>query len=181
MLPQWTSAIHTCHYLDGPLLFFLCRKRQAAAQLIQNYYKQLTDGCGNSDCDNPSCASCPDFSYKSTGRNELALQAITLSRQRARLCDGIPQKYAKLPVQETGNPQAVSSSSEGASTSTTGASPSCSRASGSGGAKAKQSQSHTVTSASSSNSSLGSRTGRLCLSGLSESAALPFPFTSFTP
>ncbi|XP_076446588.1 ubiquitin-protein ligase E3A-like isoform X2 [Babylonia areolata] len=76
-------------------------KRQAARQRIQNYYKQLTDGCGNSDCDNPSCASCPDFTFKSADRNTLAAQALRLLQERARLCDGIPEKYTKFPVQET--------------------------------------------------------------------------------
>ena len=133
------------------ICFLLFRKRQAAAQLIQNYYKQLTDGCGNSDCDNPSCASCPDFSFKSVDRNKLAIQAITLSRQRARLCDGIPQKYAKLPVQETESPQTMSTSGEGTSTSN-----SRGACSSSGGAKAKQSQSHTATSTSGPSGKTGS-------------------------
>ena len=141
--------------------FLLFRKRQAAAQLIQNYYKQLTDGCGNSDCDNPTCASCPEFCYKSIDRNNLAVQAVTLSRQRARLCDGIPQKYAKLPVQETGNSQAVSSSGEGTSSNGGACSGSSSGASSSGGAKAKQLQSHTATSSSAASPS--SKTGTPCL------------------
>lgn len=133
-------------------------KRQAAAQLIQNYYKQLTDGCGNSDCDNPSCASCPNFSFKSADRNKLAIQAVTLSRERARLCDGIPEKYAKFPVQETGDSRSVSSHNQGAGTSSSSAAEAASgsSASGSGGAKAKQS--HSSVSPSSSNSGLGRKT-----------------------
>lgn len=86
-------------------------KRAAARQLIENYYYQLTSGCGDSSCDNQCCASCPDFSYKSVDRNQLALQAVTLSRSRARLCEGIPQKYAKFPVQESGGTQAAASGS----------------------------------------------------------------------
>ncbi|KAL8617103.1 hypothetical protein ACOMHN_014273 [Nucella lapillus] len=132
-------------------------KRQAAAQLIQNYYKQLTDGCGNSDCDNPSCASCPNFTFKSTDRNRLAIQAVTLSRERARLCDGIPEKYAKFPVQETGETHPVSSHSECAGTSRSNtAAEVASGSGGSGGAKAKQS--HSALSPSGSSSGLGRKT-----------------------
>lgn len=134
------------------------RKRQAAAQLIQNYYMQLTDGCGDSDCDNLTCASCPDFTFKSADRNKLALQAISLSRERARLCDGIPQKYAKFPVQETGGQQGVSPSGEGGSHSNDGAVAGVSGTSGRGGAKVKQGV--TTPSPSSSVSSLSSKPGR---------------------
>ena len=33
------------------------RRKAAAGQLIQKYYYQLTEGCGNKHCDNPHCAS----------------------------------------------------------------------------------------------------------------------------
>lgn len=31
--------------------------KRAAAQLIEKYYFQLTNGCGNPHCDNPNCVS----------------------------------------------------------------------------------------------------------------------------
>jgi hypothetical protein len=128
----------------------VCFRKRAAGELIQNYYKQLTDGCGNSNCDNPTCASCPHFTFKALDRNKLALHAVALAREKARLCHGIPKKYAKLPVQETGAGEGESS---GSSMDPTAGS------SGSGGAKAKQPQNQTAASASSSGSSVGNKTG----------------------
>lgn len=32
-------------------------KRAVAKKLIERYFYQLTDGCGNPDCDNQNCAS----------------------------------------------------------------------------------------------------------------------------
>lgn len=32
-------------------------KRAAAKKLIERYFYQLTDGCGNPQCDNQNCAS----------------------------------------------------------------------------------------------------------------------------
>lgn len=40
--------------------------KRAAAQLIEKYYFQLTDGCGNSHCDNPNCASSGKVSVQVT-------------------------------------------------------------------------------------------------------------------
>lgn len=31
--------------------------KRVAARLIEKYYFQLTDGCGNRNCNNPNCAS----------------------------------------------------------------------------------------------------------------------------
>lgn len=35
-------------------------KRAAAKKLIERYFYQLTDGCGNPHCDNQHCASSGD-------------------------------------------------------------------------------------------------------------------------
>lgn len=32
-------------------------KRAAAKKLIERYFYQLTDGCGNTSCENENCAS----------------------------------------------------------------------------------------------------------------------------
>lgn len=144
---------------------YFFRKRAAARQLIENYYYQLTDGCGNPDCDNKCCASCPDFPFKSVDRNELALQAVQLSRSRARLCEGIPQKYAKYPVQESSDESTVTChDGAGASTSShsgTTSGPDLGTRVSSGGAKSKLPSPcvNQAPSASSSASSQGSKPG----------------------
>lgn len=38
-------------------------KRAAARRLIERYFYQLTDGCGNPACDNEFCASSGEVSY----------------------------------------------------------------------------------------------------------------------
>ena len=133
------------------------RKRQAAAQLIQNYYKQLTEGCGDASCDNPACASSKSFNFKQADRNKLAIQAITLSREKAKLCYGIPNKFAKYPVQES-KPSAAKegASNSGDSPIAGGSGTTCDR-----GAKAKQPAGDTGVTASSSNSCLGSTPGNI--------------------
>lgn len=74
-----------------------CRKRAAAKQLIEAYYFQLTDGCGNNACDNPNCASCPNFVFKDKDKNVLALTSIDLFKQKAALCQRERNKVARLP------------------------------------------------------------------------------------
>ncbi|CAG5075006.1 Similar to Ube3a: Ubiquitin-protein ligase E3A (Mus musculus) [Cotesia congregata] len=61
-------------------------KRAAAKMLIERYFYQLTDGCGNSQCDNQHCASSGKVTNLTP--NQAAAQAIQLFSQEARLCDG---------------------------------------------------------------------------------------------
>lgn len=79
------------------MLFFLNRKRAAAKQLIEAYYFQLTDGCGDSNCENKYCASCPAFTFKDKDRNILAVTSIDLFKQKAQLCQTERNKLARLP------------------------------------------------------------------------------------
>ncbi|XP_078254962.1 ubiquitin-protein ligase E3A-like isoform X2 [Rhinoraja longicauda] len=65
-------------------------KREAAKQLIEGYYCQLTKGCGNEFCANGNCASCPGF--KQLDNNQAAARALELYRTRAELCVGWPTK-----------------------------------------------------------------------------------------
>ena len=51
------------------------QRRAAAGQLIQKYYYQLTEGCGQTRCDNPNCASSA-ASPPSLSPNEAAARAI---------------------------------------------------------------------------------------------------------
>uniref|UniRef100_UPI00398E40C3 ubiquitin-protein ligase E3A-like isoform X2 n=1 Tax=Pristiophorus japonicus TaxID=55135 RepID=UPI00398E40C3 len=68
----------------------LKRKREAAKQLIESYYCQLTKGCGNEFCANENCASCPGF--KQLDNNRAAARALELYRTRAELCAAWPTK-----------------------------------------------------------------------------------------
>uniref|UniRef100_T1IQC0 Ubiquitin-protein ligase E3A n=1 Tax=Strigamia maritima TaxID=126957 RepID=T1IQC0_STRMM len=71
-------------------------KRAAAKKLIERYYYQLKDGCGNSSCTNMYCAS--NSKANCMTPNEAAAQALKLFNQRAKLCEPNPAKIAKLPT-----------------------------------------------------------------------------------
>ncbi|XP_042898021.1 ubiquitin-protein ligase E3A [Parasteatoda tepidariorum] len=60
------------------------RKRTAARKLIERYYFQLTDGCGNQSCANENCASCQKAPKLEP--DEAAARAIQLFKSKAKLC-----------------------------------------------------------------------------------------------
>ena len=66
------------------------RKRAAAKHLIERYYHQLTEGCGNEACTNEFCASCPTF--RRMDNNAAAIKALELYKINAKLCDPHPSK-----------------------------------------------------------------------------------------
>lgn len=70
-------------------------KRAAAKQMIERYYYQLTDGCGNEHCQNKDCASCPTFAFQEKSKNELAVKAIDLFKEKAKLCGSLPTKVPR--------------------------------------------------------------------------------------
>ncbi|XP_014207550.1 ubiquitin-protein ligase E3A [Copidosoma floridanum] len=73
-------------------------KRAATKKLIERYFYQLIDGCGNPSCDNQYCASSGKLANLTA--NEAAAQAINLFSQDARLCDGTqPSKVAKTTLE----------------------------------------------------------------------------------
>ena len=74
-----TSCLNVCH-----------RKRAAAKHLIERYYHQLTEGCGNESCTNDFCASCPDFCRMDN--NAAAVKALELYKVNTKLCDPHPSK-----------------------------------------------------------------------------------------
>jgi hypothetical protein len=86
--------------------YSLCRKRAAARQMIERYYYQLTDGCGNEQCQNVDCASCPTFSLKDKTKNELAIKAIDLFKGKAELCGSQPSKVPR--AENSAGPSKVS-------------------------------------------------------------------------
>lgn len=65
-------------------------KRAAAKHLIERYYHQLTEGCGNESCSNSWCASSVGFSRMDN--NEAAVKALELYKVNAKLCDPHPSK-----------------------------------------------------------------------------------------
>ncbi|XP_032661481.1 ubiquitin-protein ligase E3A isoform X3 [Chelonoidis abingdonii] len=65
-------------------------KRAAAKHLIERYYHQLTEGCGNEACTNEFCASCPTF--RRMDNNAAAIKALELYKINAKLCDPHPSK-----------------------------------------------------------------------------------------
>jgi len=65
-------------------------KRAAAKHLIERYYHQLTEGCGNEACTNECCASCPSFLRMDN--NAAAIKALELYKVNAKLCDPHPSK-----------------------------------------------------------------------------------------
>lgn len=67
-----------------------CRKRAAAKHLIERYYHQLTEGCGNELCSNSWCASSVGFNRMDN--NAAAVKALELYKGNAKLCDPHPSK-----------------------------------------------------------------------------------------
>lgn len=92
----WTKGYFTfCITKLKYLLLNICRKRAAAKQMIERYYYQLTDGCGNEHCQNKECASCPTFAFQEKSKNELAVKAIDLFKEKAKLCGSLPTKVPR--------------------------------------------------------------------------------------
>ena len=108
---QWLfDYSYYCHLLHHPISHLSCysryiefkkyynslcfisehRKRAATKHLIERYYHQLTEGCGNESCSNPWCASSVGFSRM--GKNTAAVKALELYKGNAKLCDPHPSK-----------------------------------------------------------------------------------------
>ncbi|XP_032428729.1 ubiquitin-protein ligase E3A [Xiphophorus hellerii] len=62
--------------------------RATAKRLIERYFRQLTEGCGNSNCTNEFCASCS--TCQPLGNNAAAAKALELFKVNAKLCDYYP-------------------------------------------------------------------------------------------
>ncbi|XP_076583066.1 ubiquitin-protein ligase E3A isoform X1 [Chaetodon auriga] len=80
--------------------------RAAAKHLIERYFRQLTEGCGNGDCTNEFCASCSDF--QPLDNNSAAAKALELFKINAKLCSSHPSK------RESDAPHSDSSANENA-------------------------------------------------------------------
>ncbi|XP_044727584.1 ubiquitin-protein ligase E3A isoform X2 [Chrysoperla carnea] len=86
-------------------------KRAAARKLIERYFYQLIDGCGNPSCDNEFCASSGEAKIKNLTPDQAAAQAIQLFSQEARLCDRAPSKVARTHDGQSSKDTDVNSSS----------------------------------------------------------------------
>ncbi|MED6275335.1 Ubiquitin-protein ligase E3A, partial [Characodon lateralis] len=62
--------------------------RATAKRLIERYFRQLTEGCGNSNCTNEFCASCSNC--QPLDNNAAAAKALDLFKVNAKLCDYYP-------------------------------------------------------------------------------------------
>ncbi|XP_057673534.1 ubiquitin-protein ligase E3A isoform X1 [Corythoichthys intestinalis] len=71
-------------------------KRAAAKHLIERYYHQLTEGCGNESCSNSWCAS--SFGFRRMDNNAAAVKALELYKVNAKLCDPHPSKKGTASV-----------------------------------------------------------------------------------
>ncbi|XP_070553095.1 ubiquitin-protein ligase E3A-like [Ptychodera flava] len=87
-------------------------KRVAAKQLIERYYYQLIDGCGDGKCPNEFCAS--SGKRKKLDSNEAAVLALELFKKKAKLCESPTKIAKKAPKAENAD-----SSDSAASTSLT--------------------------------------------------------------
>ncbi|XP_041745462.2 ubiquitin-protein ligase E3A-like isoform X2 [Coregonus clupeaformis] len=63
-------------------------KRAAAKHLIERYFRQLTEGCGNGACTNEFCASC--LGFQPLDHNTAAIRALELWKMGTKLCDPHP-------------------------------------------------------------------------------------------
>uniref|UniRef100_A0A8C7G011 Ubiquitin-protein ligase E3A n=1 Tax=Oncorhynchus kisutch TaxID=8019 RepID=A0A8C7G011_ONCKI len=68
-------------------LFGGCHTKNLAAakHLIERYFRQLTEGCGNGACTNELCASC--LGFQPLDHNAAAIRALELYKINTKLCD----------------------------------------------------------------------------------------------
>lgn len=71
-------------------------KRAIAKKLIERYFYQLSDGCGNPKCGNKNCAS--SGGVETLSPNQAAARAIQLYTQEAELCELHPSKVARTQL-----------------------------------------------------------------------------------
>lgn len=71
-------------------------KRAIAKKLIERYFYQLSDGCGNPKCGNKNCAS--SGGVETLSPNQAAARAIQLYTEEAELCELHPSKVARTQL-----------------------------------------------------------------------------------
>lgn len=79
-------------------------KRAAAKKLIERYFYQLREGCGNNECKNKNCASSGQVSNLTP--NQAAAKALQLYSEDAELCDNShPSKVARTQMMDADDKQ----------------------------------------------------------------------------
>lgn len=76
-------------------------KRTNAKKLIERYFYQLSDGCGNPNCGNRYCAS--SGAIKNLTPNQAAARAIQLFSEDAQLCD-VQQQHGSCKIARSKSP-----------------------------------------------------------------------------
>lgn len=87
-------------------------KRATAKKLIEQYFYQLIDGCGNAECTNKHCAS--SGKVEKLSPNAAAARAIQLFSQEATLCY-TKEQHRDQQHHSQSNPRSSSSSSSSSS------------------------------------------------------------------
>lgn len=82
-------------------------KRAHAKQLIEKYFYQLSDGCGNPNCTNRNCASSGEVD--SLTPNQAAARAIQLFSEEAPLCSMPSTKLMRIAANDEPAPVLVNS------------------------------------------------------------------------
>lgn len=76
------------------------RKRAQTKELIEKYFYQLTNGCGNTNCVNVNCAS--NSNFEKLTPNQAAARAIKLYSDESKFCDEVNKKtISKINQLET--------------------------------------------------------------------------------
>ncbi|PIK36914.1 putative ubiquitin-protein ligase E3A [Apostichopus japonicus] len=88
-------------------------KRAAARTMIEKFFYQLINGCGNSSCSNENCASSKKLDHP-LSRDEAAAKALELCHGKAKLCEVLPPKQFRKSSVDVGD--ASDSSSNAAET-----------------------------------------------------------------
>jgi len=104
-----SSSSNSDHYNGGNTIISEEMKRAAARKLIERYFFQLTDGCGNPKCNNKYCYSSGEV--EKLNPDQAAARALTLFLQDAKLCDSHPSKLAKTTYNSLDSDTISSSSS----------------------------------------------------------------------
>lgn len=92
-------------------------KRAHAKQLIEKYFYQLSDGCGNPNCTNRNCASSGEVNPLTP--NEAAARAIQLFSEEAPLCGMPSAKSSRIATNDESASVLVNSNASNAVTDNT--------------------------------------------------------------
>ncbi|CAF0831634.1 unnamed protein product [Brachionus calyciflorus] len=73
-------------------------RKKKAKEIIEKFFRQLTQGCGRENCTNSNCASNPNFQRVSI--NQAAALAIQLAQKKATLCESMESNSKNMEVSD---------------------------------------------------------------------------------